>query len=167
MFKDESSYSVNPAGEWLAGCTAEALVVANSAPVLARMERYMAYLALTDAQRLWIRGQVISQLQGVETHQDALYARAFASLHQALATLGNGDELDARLDLSLRMTANAAQDARSCRWLQQQVAPAIQRSNMASLPMNRSWLAAASRLWQTLFGRGKVLTSRRILTGEV
>ncbi|PKY11133.1 hypothetical protein B1757_05995 [Acidithiobacillus marinus] len=167
MFKDESSYSVNPAGEGLPAWSAEAMVVAHSAPVLARMERYMARLALADAQRVWIRAQVIRQLQEVTVDQEALFARAFASLHQALATLGNGDELDARLDLSLNKPVNAAQDVRSCRWLQQQVAPAIRRSTMASLPMDRSWLGAVSRLWQTLFKRSKVLVSRRILTGEV
>ncbi|WP_414039561.1 hypothetical protein ACJU26_10275 [Acidithiobacillus sp. M4-SHS-6] len=166
MFKDESSYSVNPAGEWSPGWSAEAMVVANSAPVLVRMERYMARLALTDAQRLWIRAQVVSQLQEVEWDQGALFARAFASLHQALATLGNGDELDARLDLSLCMPVNTAQDARSSRYLQQLVAPAIHRSTMASLPMNRSWVYAVSRLWKALFCRSKVRASRHILTGE-
>ncbi|MBN2680456.1 hypothetical protein HHS34_006570 [Acidithiobacillus montserratensis] len=166
MFKDESSYSVNPAGEGLPAWSAEAMVVAHSAPVLIRMERYLARLALTDAQRLWIRAQVVTQMQEVTADQDALSARAFASMHQALATLGDGDELDARLDLSLNIPVHVSQDLHSCRWLRQQVAPAIHRSAMASLPMDRSWLGAVSRLWQTLFSRSKVLVSRRILTGE-
>jgi hypothetical protein len=38
MFKDESSYGVNPAGELLVGWTEEAMVVANNALVLARVE---------------------------------------------------------------------------------------------------------------------------------
>ncbi len=167
MFKDESSYSVNPAGEILVDCTAGAMVVANTTPVLARMERYMARLSLTDAQRLWVRGQVINQLQGIDANPQELYARAFASLHRALATLGNGDELDARLTLSLQVSSVAAQDGKSCRWLQQQMAPVMQRKCMASQPMNRSWVAAMTRLWQAVFSRGAMSTRQRVLTGDV
>lgn len=166
MFKDESSYSVNPAGELLAGLTAEAMVVASNAPVLARVEQYMARLSLTDAQRLWIRGQVIAQQCGADMDGEALYARAFASLHMALATLTDGDELDARLDLSLKLPVGETHDGKSCRWLQRQVAPAIVRSSMASRPLNRSWGAALLRLIQPLLNRRAISANRRVLPGE-
>ena len=166
MFKDESSYSVNPAGELLAGWTAEAMVVANNAPVLARVEQYMARLSLTDAQRLWIRGQVIAQQCGADMEGEALYARAFASLHMALATLTDVDELDARLELSLSLPVGEAHDGKSCRWLQRQVAPAIVRSSMASRPLNRSWGAALLRLIQPLLNRRALSANRRVLPGE-
>ena len=166
MFKDESSYSVNPAGDLLAGWTAEAMVVANNAPVLARVEQYMARLSLTDAQRLWVRGQVVAQLRGANMEGEALYARAFAGLQLALATLGNGDELDARLDLSLRLPVGDAHDGKSCRWLQHQVGPAIVRSSMASRPLNRSWGAALMRLAQSLLNHHTIRAHPRVLPGE-
>lgn len=166
MFKDETSYSIHPAGEWRTVWTSEAMVVANNAPVLARVERYLARLSLTDAQRLWVRGQIISQLHGIGMEGGDLYARAFASLHMALATLTDGDELDARLDLSLRLPVGESHDGKSSRWLQQQMAPAIQRRSMASRPMNRSWLAAAGRLLQALFSRRPITARSRALPGE-
>ena len=167
MFKDESSYSVNPAGELLADWTAEAMVVANNAPVLARVEQYMARLSLNDTQRLWIRGEVVAQLRGADMEGEALYARAFASLHMALATLTDGDELDARLDLSLKLPVGETHDGKSCRWLQRQMAPAITRSSMASRPLNRSWGAALLRLaTQPLLNRRAISANRRVLPGE-
>ena len=166
MFKDESSYSVNPAGELLAGWTAEAMVVANNAPVLDRVEQYMARLSLTDAQRLWIRGQVVAQQCGADTEGEALYARAFASLHMALATLTDGDELDARLDLSLNLPVGETHDGKSCRWLQHQMTPAIVRSSMASRPLDRSWGAALLRLIRPLLNRRAISANRRVLPGE-
>ncbi len=166
MFKDESSYSVNPAAEPSAGWAAEAMVVANNAPVLARVERYMARLSLTDAQRLWIRGQVVAQLRGAKMEGEALYARAFACMHMALATLTDGDELDARLDLSLDLPVGEAHDGRSSRWLQQRMQPAMARTSMASRPLNRSWGAAFSRRFQSLLNRRAIGASHRALPGE-
>ncbi|MCK9188384.1 hypothetical protein [Acidithiobacillus sp.] len=166
MFKDESSYSVNPAGELPAGWAAEAMVVANKAPVLARVEQYMARLSMTDAQRLWIRGQVVAQLCGTDMEGEALYGQAFASLHMALATLTDGDELDARLDLSLSLPVGETHDGKSCRWLQRQMAPATVRSSMASRPLNRSWGAALLRLVQSLLDRRAISANQRVLPGE-
>ena len=97
---------------------------------------------------------------------EALYARAFASLHMALATLTDGDELDARLELSLSLPVGEAHDGKSCRWLQRQVAPAIVRSSMASRPLNRSWGAALLRLIQPLLNRRALSANRRVLPGE-
>lgn len=167
MFKDESSYSVNPAGELLVGWTEEAMVVANNALVLARVEQYMARLSLSEAQRLWLRGEVVVQLRGTDMEGEALYAQAFASLHMALATLTDGDEVDARLDLSLNLPVGGTHDGKSCRWLQRQMAPAIVRSSMIARPLNRSWGAALLRLVQSVLrDRGAISAIRRVLPGE-
>ncbi|MHB1320613.1 MAG: hypothetical protein ACYCY0_03495 [Acidithiobacillus ferrivorans] len=167
MFKDESSYSVNPAGELLAGWTAEAMVVANNALVLTRVEQYMARLSLSEAQRLWIRGEVVAQLRSTDMEGEALYAQAFASLHMALATLTDGDELDARLDLSLNLPVGGTHDGKSCRWLQRQMAPAIVRSSMIARPLDRSWGTALLRLVQSaLLDRSAISAIRRVSPGE-
>jgi hypothetical protein len=79
----------------------------------------------------------------------------------------DGDELDARLDLSLNPPLGGTHDGKSCRWLQRQMAPAIVRSSMSSRSLDRSWRADLLRL-NTHFSLGRRAISKnpRVLPGE-
>jgi len=110
-----------------------------------RLEKYLACLPLTKVQHLWIRGQVVSRLRSVDLEGEARYAYAFTSLQLALGELAGGDDLDARVNLSLNRSLGDPHVGKPVDWLRQQVSPPIVRSSMASLPLNRSWGAALLR----------------------
>jgi len=138
--------------------------------VMARLDLYLQRLALTDAQRLWLRTQVLNQLALTPAMNEAsALAFAFAKLQQALGTLSDGDELEARLGLALGSAlARIGEPGKTpSRWLREQMQPPIERQSMASLPMRRSWMALLGRLWQRLrMGQGKTRV-RPALSGEI
>ncbi|MGC9128772.1 MAG: hypothetical protein ACP5D5_02565 [Acidithiobacillus sp.] len=171
MYTDHWNLGVNP--EHAPRDLAEPMP-AESLPapwqVLARLDLYLQRLALTDAQRLWLRTQVLNQLAQTPTMDEAgALSFAFAKLQQSLGTLSDGDELEARLGLALGSAlAGAGELGKSpSRWLREQMQPPVQRQTMASLPMRRSWRALFGRLWQRLrVGQGKTRV-RPALSGEI
>ena len=121
MFKDADTFNVSgallPRGE----------IPHVTTPPL--MQHYLDHLALTPAQRHWVE-QEIAQTPGASNN-----GKAFSALQTALGSLADGDELHARLALSLPATRHAEYPAA---WLRHQQAPVIRRSSMAPKPFLRS-----------------------------
>ena len=121
MFKDADTFNVSgaplPRGE----------IPHVTTPPL--MQHYLDHLALTPAQRHWVE-QEMAQLPGSSRN-----CNAFSALQTALGSLADGDELHARLALSLPATRHAEHPAA---WLRHQQAPVIRRSSMAPKPFLRS-----------------------------
>ncbi len=149
MFQDEWSYSVNPTANWVVEKGRKGSIVANHAPVVQRVERYLQRLPLSGSQRLWIHTQVLTQLQHSDGTQN-LFEQAHAALRTALATLAGGNELDARLDLSLDILPREEEGISHSRWLRRQMQPDIHRQSMASGPWNRSLLVRCRKLLRSL-----------------
>lgn len=171
MYTDHWQLGVNPGlatGELAEPVPAESSLVPWR--ILERLDLYLQRLALTEAQRLWLRTQVLDQLARAPVMDEAsAFSFAFAKLQQSLGTLSDGDELEARLGLALGSALGSA-DALGktpSRWLREQMQPQVQRQSMASLPMRRSWWALFGRLWQRLrVGQGKTRV-RPALSGEI
>lgn len=159
MFKDDSTYSVNP------DLHHDIFVVEKNAPVIRRIEHYLARLQLSDAQRLWIRGQVLARMNA-PAEKEALYGLAFATVQTALATLADGDEMDGRLDLWAGMEGQRDEGEKRARWLQRQMQPPLLRQPMASRPLNRSLWSACLRFLDLLAFRRHTAAVRRALQGE-
>lgn len=123
MFKDADAFNVSGAplahGE---------INPARHTPPLT--QHYLDHLALTPAQRYWVEQEVTQGLSGCSGGD-----KAFSALQAALGSLADGDELHARLTLSLPATRYAEHPAA---WLRRQQAPVIRRSSMASKPFLRS-----------------------------
>lgn len=121
MFKDADTFNVSgallPRGE----------IPHVTTPPL--MQHYLDHLALTPAQRHWVE-QEMAQIPGGSGN-----GNAFSALQAALGSLADGDELHARLALSLPATRHAEHPAA---WLRHQQAPVIRRSSMAPKPFLRS-----------------------------
>ena len=92
-------------------------------------QRYLDHLALTPAQRQWVEEEITQAPSGAGN------GNAFIALQTALGSLADGDELHARLTLSLPATRHAEYPAA---WLRRQQAPVIRRSSMASKSFLRS-----------------------------
>ncbi|AEM46338.1 MAG: hypothetical protein ACYCY2_13745 [Acidithiobacillus ferriphilus] len=92
-------------------------------------QRYLDHLALTPAQRYWVEEEITQVPSGAGN------GKAFIALQAALGSLAEGDELHARLTLSLPATRHAEYPAA---WLRRQQVPVIRRSSMASKPFLRS-----------------------------
>ncbi|MCE5360864.1 hypothetical protein [Candidatus Igneacidithiobacillus taiwanensis] len=119
-------------------------VPAEDVTLLARMDAYLASLPFDDAQRLWLRAELALQLRQLDRIDPAQRsARLFATLQNRIATLHRGDEWEARLALTLRSVLPVEIDQPS-RWLRGHQL-AVQRRSMASLPMQRSFLAFLQR----------------------
>ncbi len=128
---------------------AEGVAVVHLA-VMARIDAYLGRMALSDAQRLWLRSEILVHLGRATPggEEQDLLAQAFAGLQKALATLSSGDELETRLALSLGNAAHADPESVPSRWLRERCQPIPKRSSMASRPMERSLPAAGTRVWQ-------------------
>ncbi len=122
--------------------------------VMGRVDAYLGRMLLSDAQRLWLRSEILVQLgrTAPEKEEQDLLVQAFAGLQIALATLSGADELETRLALALGNAAHADPEAVPSRWLRECCQPVSQRSPMASQPMERSLAAAGTRVWQSLRG---------------
>jgi hypothetical protein len=92
-------------------------------------QRYLDHLALTPAQRRWVEEEITQAPSGAGN------GNAFIALQAALGSLAEGDELHARLALSLPATRHAEYPAA---WLRRQQIPVMHRSSMASKPFLRS-----------------------------
>jgi hypothetical protein len=93
------------------------------------MQRYLDCLELTPAQRHWVEQEMAQMPSGSDN------IKAFGALQTALGSLADGDELHARLALSLPATRHAEHPTA---WLRHQQAPVICRSSMAPKPFLRS-----------------------------
>ena len=175
MYTDHWQLGVNPG---LATGELAEPVPAESSPVpwriLERLDLYLQRLALTEAQRLWLRTQVLDQLARTPVMDEAsAFSFAFAKLQQFLGALSDGDELEARLGLALGSAQGSVLGSADAlgktpsRWLREQMQPQVQRQSMASLPMRRSWWALFGRVWRRLrVGQGKTRV-RPALSGEI
>ncbi|MHB8248129.1 MAG: hypothetical protein ACYDCX_04500 [Acidithiobacillus sp.] len=159
MFKDDLTYSVNP------DLHRDVFIVEKNAPVLKRIEHYLDRLQLSDAQRLWIRAQVLARMNA-PAETEALYALAFATVQAALATLADGDEMDARLDLWAGIEGRRDESEKRARWLQRQMQPPLLRQPMASRPLHRSLWAGCLRFLDLLAFRRHTAAVRRAWQGE-
>ncbi len=121
MFKDADAFNVSGAP------LAHGEIPHVTAPPLT--QHYLDHLALTPAQRHWVEQEVTQVPSGSGSD------KAFSALQTALGSLADGDELHARLTLSLPATRHAEHPAA---WLRRQQAPSIRRSSMASKPFLRS-----------------------------
>lgn len=121
MFKDADTFNISgappPRGE----------IPHVTTPPL--MQHYLDHLALTPAQRHWVEREI------AQTPGGSGDGKAFSALQTALGSLADGDELHARLALSLPATRHAEHPAA---WLRHQQAPVIRRSSMAPKPFLRS-----------------------------
>ncbi|MFA7496936.1 MAG: hypothetical protein WCY67_11605 [Acidithiobacillus sp.] len=99
-------------------------------------ENYLNRLGLTPAQRAWVEQQLLTNRMEETSNLAGGKKHWFAPMQYALAVLGNGDELNARLSTALPASRRSHNPSY---WFRQQLAPPITRKSMWSKPFLRTY----------------------------
>ncbi len=111
---------------------------------MARINRYLARLDLEEGQNLWLKTEVLKELERLDAASsvESVFGQSFAILQQRLGDLYHGEEWEGRLGLK-----RISQIARpQLTWNRPK---ALRRTPMASLPFDRSWRSAGQRAWRS------------------
>lgn len=129
--------------------------------VMGRINHYLGRLVLDEGQRLWLKTEVLTELNRLPENaspEEALN-RGFGALQRGLGDLYQGEEWEGRSGLQQVLTITG---------LSWNARKPICRTSMASLPLNRSWKAALLRglrslrpAWSTSFASRHRLSPER------